>query len=323
MTARRAAVLLAILGFCLSGLPAHAGETPWAFFKSLMDQRDGRMARPLAHRPQEEAPAPAEATDLADVPLPRLRPHRPGDRAEAATMADASLPVASTGPPTRAAAVPPFPKPKPDEAEVAPLAMLPVEPAPVPQTLLTPPVPSLGGDACKALAALGVEAGPLAPISEQDGHCGIKAPAAVAALDGGAVALPVKAIVNCDVAATVARWLDDTVQPAAKAAYGSRVTSLRVAASYECRGRNRIPGAKLSEHAFGNAIDLGAFQIGGGRWLEVGGEHNATDAAFLKTIRAAACGPFKTVLGPGSDPDHELHFHLDLEPRRHDGTFCQ
>ena len=43
----------------------------------------------------------------------------------------------------------------------------------------------------------------------------------------------------------------------------------------------------------------------------------------INAVRKAACGPFKTVLGPGSDPDHSLHFHLDLEPRRHGGTFCQ
>ncbi|TIQ63130.1 MAG: extensin family protein, partial [Mesorhizobium sp.] len=36
-----------------------------------------------------------------------------------------------------------------------------------------------------------------------------------------------------------------------------------------------------------------------------------------------ACGPFKTVLGPGSDADHSLHLHLDLAPRRNGGTFCQ
>jgi hypothetical protein len=40
-------------------------------------------------------------------------------------------------------------------------------------------------------------------------------------------------------------------------------------------------------------------------------------------VRKAACGPFKTVLGPGSDADHALHFHFDLAPRRHGGTFCQ
>ncbi|TIT86210.1 MAG: extensin family protein, partial [Mesorhizobium sp.] len=46
------------------------------------------------------------------------------------------------------------------------------------------------------------------------------------------------------------------------------------------------------------------------------------DGKFLNTVRKAACGPFKTVLGPGSDPDHALHFHFDLEPRRNGGTFC-
>ncbi|TIS79786.1 MAG: extensin family protein, partial [Mesorhizobium sp.] len=44
---------------------------------------------------------------------------------------------------------------------------------------------------------------------------------------------------------------------------------------------------------------------------------------FLNAVRKAACGPFKTVLGPGSDADHSLHLHLDLAPRRNGGTFCQ
>ena len=44
---------------------------------------------------------------------------------------------------------------------------------------------------------------------------------------------------------------------------------------------------------------------------------------FLDRIRKAACGPFKTVLGPGSDADHATHFHVDLAKRRNGGTFCQ
>lgn len=318
-TGRRAAALLFLVGPCLGGLPAVAGETPWAFIRSLMDQRDGRLAHPLLHSRHGDSRPAADATDT--VPLPRPRPPHPGDLAEA--PADVSGSMDSTSLPVQAAVAPPFPfpKPKPADAETAPLAMLPPDPQPAP---LGPPP---GSDACGALAALGVEAKLLAPISEQDGRCGIKAPVALASLDDGAVVLPVKAIVNCDVATSVSRWLDGTVQPAAKAAYGSRITGLRVAASYECRGRNRIAGAKLSEHAFGNAIDLGAFQVGGGRWVEVGGDHNATDAAFLKTIRAAACGPFKTVLGPGSDPYHAEHLHLDLAARRtagpSHGLFCE
>jgi hypothetical protein len=40
-------------------------------------------------------------------------------------------------------------------------------------------------------------------------------------------------------------------------------------------------------------------------------------------VRKAACGPFRTVLGPGADADHSLHFHFDLEPRKSKSAFCQ
>ena len=44
---------------------------------------------------------------------------------------------------------------------------------------------------------------------------------------------------------------------------------------------------------------------------------------FLDQVRAAACGPFKTVLGPGTDADHDTHFHLDMAARRNGYTYCK
>jgi hypothetical protein len=79
----------------------------------------------------------------------------------------------------------------------------------------------------------------------------------------------------------------------------------------------------MSEHAFGNALDIASFTLSNGAVIEIGPLPPERQARFLMAVRKAACGPFKTVLGPGSDPDHSLHFHLDLEPRRNGGTFCQ
>ena len=61
-------------------------------------------------------------------------------------------------------------------------------------------------------------------------------------------------------------------------------------------------------------------------WLSINAESRAKDpkeAEFMLSVRLAACGPFKTVLGPGSDADHATHFHFDLQPRRSGSLFCQ
>jgi hypothetical protein len=338
---------------------APANQDPIAFFRSILNQRESRHARP------EKPPAPAAETGDASPeggraeadmpPLPRDRPvHfasaaagptlsnikqrlRPapesenGGQAEPQDKAPAALaPSDAASPPdpqTPLTDLVPLPREKPAEPAQH-VAMLPEEPAtPPPAPRPAPSIPSMAGDACRALAGLGIEAKPLAAISEHDGACGIASPISLDGLDDGSVKMPVSAVVNCSVAATVATWMDDTVQPAARAAYGMRVTAIRVAGAYECRGRNRLATAKLSEHAFGNAIDIGAFEIGGGRWIEVKGEHGKTDSAFLAGIREAACGPFKTVLGPGSDPYHSDHFHLDLAQRRtagpSGGLYCK
>ena len=127
-------------------------------------------------------------------------------------------------------------------------------------------------------------------------------------------------------AKAMAGWLHDDVVPAA-ADLGGRLTGLEIAASYDCRNRDGLPDAKLSEHAFADAIDISGFQISGKGWIEVGGSHPADAQKFLDRIRKAACGPFTTVLGPGSDSYHANHFHLDLAKRRtagpSKGLFCQ
>jgi hypothetical protein len=136
----------------------------------------------------------------------------------------------------------------------------------------------------------------------------------------GGVELSQPATVTCQVAGRFGRWLDEVVQPAAREHYGRRVTGVQIAASYACRPRNSRSGAKLSEHGFGNAIDVAAFTLADGRVISVERDHRGD---FFREVRRQACGIFHTVLGPGSDRHHDDHLHLDLANRKSGQTYCQ
>jgi hypothetical protein len=102
---------------------------------------------------------------------------------------------------------------------------------------------------------------------------------------------------------------------------GRGLRSIDGTGSYECRGRNRIAGAKVSEHGKGNAIDIHSVQFADGSSLAP--TDLLADKALRETLKAAACARFTTVLGPGSDGYHEEHVHLDLAERRNDYRMCQ
>jgi len=182
----------------------------------------------------------------------------------------------------------------------------------------------LNGSACtRSLQGLGVVSVSVEPVRQ--GTCGISTPTEVSALGSGAISLSEKAVVNCQLAETLATWMRDKVNPAARQYLGGNVDGIRVAASYSCRTRDNIPGAKMSEHAYGNAIDISAFEVSGTGWVEVGHSKGIAAGRFLSAIRKSACGPFTTVLGPGTDSYHRDHFHLDLARRGKSGhsLYCK
>jgi hypothetical protein len=133
------------------------------------------------------------------------------------------------------------------------------------------------------------------------------------------------ATMNCGVANEAARWLESTVQPAAEDAFGERVVGIHVPSAFACRPRNNQRGAKLSEHGMGNALDVSHFVLASGRKVSVLDDwRGASDSRnFLRRVRSEACGPFKTVLGPGSDSHHDDHLHLDLQRHRSGGAYCK
>jgi hypothetical protein len=126
--------------------------------------------------------------------------------------------------------------------------------------------------------------------------------------------------INCAVANRLHGWLQDVAKPAALRHYGSAIVEVQIAASFACRPRNGRSGAKLSEHGSGNAIDIAGFTLADGRSISVAKDYNGSP--FWKSLRATACGRFKTVLGPGSDDSHSDHLHFDLAKRRNGDTYC-
>jgi len=124
----------------------------------------------------------------------------------------------------------------------------------------------------------------------------------------------------CRMAEQVAEFVRDDVGPAASE-LGAPLAAVTDLDSYQCRPRNNIAGAKLSEHGKGNAVDIGAVK------LRNGASFTLTDPLvskpFREGLRTLACARFTTVLGPGSDAYHESHIHLDLAERTHGYRICQ
>lgn len=160
------------------------------------------------------------------------------------------------------------------------------------------------------------------PISGR-GVCGATHPVKLSAFGAAAITVSPGATVNCGMTAALARWADKVVAPAARRHLGARVVSVRNMASYVCRTRNNRPGARISEHAKANALDIGAFNLSDGRSVTVAGawRKGGAEQAFIREVHKRSCGVFKTVLGPNADSHHHNHFHLDLAKRR--STYCR
>jgi hypothetical protein len=189
----------------------------------------------------------------------------------------------------------------------------------------------------------------LPPIKE--GLCGAPAPILLKSLGHDPeVALDPPATVTCNLAKALSTWLNESVQPQAKALFSSPVTKLHVG-SYTCRNRNGGADAPLSEHALANALDIADFVLASGERVAVVDSWSSDnpplpmpnpsrvststisvqrvsvslddpERVFLKSVRDGACGIFGTVLGPGADEAHKSHLHVDMKERR-GASFCQ
>ncbi len=141
----------------------------------------------------------------------------------------------------------------------------------------------------------------------------------------GPVAIKPAATLACPIVSVLDRWLADSVQPAATRWFGARVVEIKQISAYSCRGMNGNSWAHISEHAFGNALDIAGFTLADGRYVSVkdGWRGLPEEQGFLRDVEAAACQQFSTVLAPGSNAYHYNHIHVDLMRRSSQRAICQ
>src|ERR1700736_1830292 len=232
-------------------------------------------------------------------------------------------------PKLRRAALPasvPLPKPRPAEAPAAE----PDRPAaakqasaetgkPTEQAAPIPPPPS----ACRLALTEEIAIAPSIPDIHGAGGCGgedLVRLEAVVLPDKHRVSLKPAAILRCAMASAIADWIRSDVAPLA-AGLGSVISDLDNFDSFECRGRNRVAGAQLSEHGRANALDVRAIKLANGQSIAL--TDRATPREQRESVLRSVCARFSTVLGPGSDGYHEDHIHLDLIERRNNFKICQ
>jgi len=210
----------------------------------------------------------------------------------------------------------PLPRARPADAPQT-IPLPPLRPAILP-TPSEPPPPSVCQIRLPDIAVAEI----IPPVIGTNG-CGIDDAVKLSAVktrDNGRIAIAPPATLRCSTAEAIAHWLRDDVAPIA-ATLGAPLASVTNFAAYECRGRNRVVGALISEHGKGNALDIRALTLANGKHYE------PTDVAVSKDARerlkASACARFSTVLGPASDGYHENHVHVDLAERRSGYRICQ
>src|SRR6186713_2925531 len=236
-------------------------------------------------------PRPRATVHSAKIPLPKPRP------AEAPKASDEAPPEADG-------------KPSPDK----PGAIKPAEAAPPPEKQVS---------ACRLALTDEIAIAPSIPDIRGPGACGgedLVRLEAIVLPDKRKVAVKPAAILRCTMASAIADWVRKDMVPLA-ASLGSTISDLDNFDSFECRGRNRVVGAMLSEHGKANALDVRAIKLANGQSIGL------TDRAMSREVRErvlhSVCARFSTVLGPGSDWYHEDHIHLDLAQRRNDYRICQ
>jgi hypothetical protein len=257
-----------------------------------------------AHEPKQNAKQvqepkePHETGEASDGKVPQPQP-RPAEapKVEPGKPATAKAPADSSKPASQAATAAPAPAPTPEG----------------------PPQPS----ACRLALTEEIAIAPSVPDIHGPGGCGgedLVRLESIVLPDKHRVSMKPAATMRCGMAAAVVDWVRTDVQPLAQG-MGTEVTELENYDAYECRGRNGVSGAPLSEHGHANAIDVHAFKLANGQSLGLT-DRNVPRAA-RESVLSSVCTRFTTVLGPGSDGYHEDHIHLDLLQRHNNYKICQ
>jgi Extensin-like protein C-terminus len=252
---------------------------------SVTDQGNGVPATYDFRRPYGTAPAPSYRPPADNSPRDDFSP----EPYERRPLVD--TPATSRGAP---GGITRMPLREPPLADAPRAPVREVSPADLPSRREPPPVVPLGPAGGAPMAAF-------TPVSVS--------PAATLA---------------CPIVSELDRWITNSVQPASMRWFGAPVAEITQISAYSCRGMNGNPRANISEHAFGNALDISAFTLADGRKITVknGWRGLPEEQGFLRDVQAAACDQFTTVLAPGSNVYHYDHMHVDLMRRRDGHRAC-
>ncbi len=155
-----------------------------------------------------------------------------------------------------------------------------VRPTPAQATQPIPPLPEKKSDAGKTPAPLpawtreeiaaaqarcmailkDIDAVTLPQPPLREGQCGAPAPIRLISVGKNPqVTFSPPALVNCEFAGALHGWIRSDVQPLATRHLGAKIIRIEVMSDYSCRNSAGRGGNHLSEHAFANALDIGAF----------------------------------------------------------------
>jgi hypothetical protein len=155
--------------------------------------------------------------------------------------------------------------------------------------------------------------------------CQVPYPVSLRGLSGNIDVSPAVTL-NCQTTLAFAKWVKNELAPAARTRYWSGIGRIVPLGGYSCRRMNNSSQRynPMSEHAHGNAIDVGKFVLKNGHEIDVRrkGLFSFREGALLKAVRSDSCKYFDTVLGPGSNPEHWNHFHFDLRDRKGGRRYC-
>ena len=311
--------------------------SPSAEFKKAFSRLDRQLCRSLSlancKRQQAQKRSKRKTQKITIAKPPQQKP-------QVAPQADANVPKPTLKPASviQKAAIPPIPKPveKRAKPQKLPEVQVVILPAPVLPPLQTRPAEVHGmpdatptGQACiDSLEKRGAKFIRL-KTSVGTGLCFVTDAVQLQSVMIGAdsVKLPDQPTLNCGFAVKFTDWIRDEASKIVKTATQSTIASLGTGPGFQCRGRNGDASAKMSEHAYGNAVDIERITLANGETIDVK-DAMTIGAKFqptLATLRATSCQYFTTVLGPGANEAHATHFHLDLARRGKKGnhTMCE